>query len=78
MNNAGNCKIPFFQSDGDLLQDLDGLLMVLQLGLDKRRELAHLFYLQREGSHALVSARKPLLLHCMDDRAAPDSRPRAQ
>ncbi|KAF3814250.1 hypothetical protein GH733_018349 [Mirounga leonina] len=44
-----NCEIPFFQSDGDLLQDLDGLLVVLQLGLDERRQLAHLFNLQANG-----------------------------
>ena len=49
MENAGNCKIPFFQSDCDLLQDLDCLLMVLQLGLDERRQLAHLFDLQING-----------------------------
>lgn len=46
---AGNYKIPFFQPDGDLLQDLDCLLMVLQLGLDECRELAHLFDLQTDG-----------------------------
>lgn len=49
-----NCEIPFFQSDGDLLQDLDGLLVVLQLGLDERRQLAHLFDLQASGSHDSV------------------------
>lgn len=46
MGNAGNGTIPFLQSDSDLLQDLDCLLMVLQLGLDERRQLAHLLDLQ--------------------------------
>lgn len=49
MENAGNCTIPFLQSDSDLLQDLDCLLMVFQLGLDERRQLAHLLDLQING-----------------------------
>lgn len=49
MGNTGNCTIPLLQSDSDLLQDLDCLLMVLQLGLDERRQLAHLLDLQING-----------------------------
>lgn len=56
-----NCEIPFFQSDGDLLQDLDGLLVVLQLGLDERRQLAHLFNLQANGGDHASVTRSPSL-----------------
>lgn len=66
--------IPFFQSNGDLLQDLDGLLMVLQLGLDKCRELAHLFNLQSTGESCLsyqFAIFNQLLLLSTSDRAAP-------
>lgn len=47
--------------------------MVLQLGLDERRELAHLFDLQIKGESRLssqVTDRKQLLLPCAYDRAA--------
>lgn len=46
--------------------------MVLQLGLDERRELAHLFDLQIKGESHLssqVTDRKQLLLSCAYDRA---------
>lgn len=46
--------------------------MVLQLGLDERRELAHLFDLQIKGESRLrsqVTDREQLLLSCAYDRA---------
>lgn len=53
MKNAKKCNPPFLQSDSDLLQDLHGLLVVLQLGLHECRELAHLFNLQMDGKSRL-------------------------
>lgn len=46
MGNSGKHNLPFLQPDSDLLQDLHSLFVVLQLGLHKRGELAHLFNLK--------------------------------